>query len=206
MGRARWLLEWQRSVGIAMDQELHAWLMSWDVLADGVAVFYVTALLAAVIGTACWLAACRPAEAYVQFRTRFALAQTLTVLVYLAFPVAPLRMIITSSGTTGADWSRSIQYEFAAMPSGHVVFALLVGAAVWRHATPRWRWVGFAHPLATAVVVGATAHHLLVDVIAAVGLSVVAAPTVAAWHGRRTVPAGARWRPCAAPGHLRPGS
>jgi hypothetical protein len=176
MERGERLLGWQRRVGVAVEPAVHAWFSARPVLAGAVMVFYLAAHLSAVIGTACWLAARLP-RAYVRFRRTFVVAQVITVVTYVAVPVAPLRMVLTGEASAaGAAWTRSIQYEFAAMPSGHVVFALVVGAAIWRHASPRWRWVGIAHPLGTLVAVVATAHHLLAD--AAVAALVVAAATI----------------------------
>lgn len=173
MERGRRLLEWQRSLGVAIEPSVHGWFSARPVLAAAVMIFYLAAHLSAVIATACWLAARRP-QAYLRFRRTFATAQVITIATYVAVPVAPLRMVLTgNTSAAGATWTRSIQYEFAAMPSGHVVFALVVGVAVWRHAPPRWRWLGVAHASCTLVAVVATAHHLLAD--AAVAALVVVA-------------------------------
>jgi hypothetical protein len=171
--RAELLLAWERSVGIAVEPSIHAWFGARALLPDLATAFYLGAHLSALIATACWLAA-RRHGAYVRFRRTFALAQLLTVLGYLAVPVAPLRMLLPdASVTAGGSWTHSIQYEFAAMPSGHVVFALVVGAALWQHAPSRWRWIGIAHPAGTLVVIVATANHLIVDALAAVPVVVV---------------------------------
>ena len=99
-----------------------------------------------MIATASWLAIRRP-DAYRRFRITFAAAQVLTVSVYLLWPVAPRRMITDDGDAAGLGWARSVQYEYAAMPSGHVVVALLVGLTVWRTAPRRWRWLAVAHPV-----------------------------------------------------------
>ena len=118
----------------------------------------------------------------------------MTIAVYLLWPVAPLRMVNDDPGGAGPEWTRSMQYEFAAMPSGHVVFALVVGLALLQHAPHRWRWLGVAHPLLTVAAVMATAHHLLLDALAAAAIVGVAtaiprlsASIVASRRGRSTV-------------------
>lgn len=179
MDRAERLLSWQGALGVAVEPSVHAWFSARPMLAGTLMVFYLAAHLSAVIATACWLGAHLPA-AYLRFRRIFAVAQVLTVAVYLALPVAPLRMVLSGDASAaGASWTRSIQYEFAAMPSGHVVFALAVGVAVWRHAPRRWRWVGVAHPACTLVAVVGTAHHLLAD---AAGAAVVVAASMLLVH------------------------
>jgi len=166
MARAEWLFAWQRSVGIAVEPAIHQWFRGRPVALAALTMFYFAAHLGALIATACWLAARHPAG-FVSFRRSFAVAQVLTVVAYLAVPVAPLRMVLDDgSGAGGREWARSIQYEFAAVPSGHFVFALVIAGAVWRCAPARWRWIAVAHPACTAVVVVGTAHHSLVDVAA----------------------------------------
>ena len=176
VGRARQLLAWQRSVGVAIEPGMHAWVAARPIVEHAVGAFYLTAHLSALIATALWLAARRP-EAYRRFRATFATAQLITIAVYLLWPVAPLRMVIGDTGDAGPEWTRSVQYEFAAMPSGHVVFALVVGLTLAQHAHGRWRWLGVVHPLLTAAAVMAMAHHLLLDAVAAAAIVGVAAST-----------------------------
>jgi hypothetical protein len=179
MARAEWLFAWQRSVGIAVEPAIHQWFSARPVTLALLTTFYFSAHLSALIATACWLAARHPAG-FVSFRRSFAVAQVLTVVTYLAVPVAPLRMVLDDgSGPGDGGWARSIQYEFAAVPSGHVVFALVVAGAVWRCAPARWRWLAVAHPAGTALVVVGTAHHSLVDVAAGAFVVVVARAVVA---------------------------
>ena len=106
MGRARELLEWQRSVGIAIEPQAHAWVAARPILEHVVGTFYLTAHLSALIATALWLAVHRP-EAYRRFRATFATAQLITIVIYLLWPVAPLRMVIGDAGSAGPEWTRS---------------------------------------------------------------------------------------------------
>ena len=69
MARTRQLLEWQRSIGMAIEPSVHAWLAARPALEHVVEVFYLTAHLSALIATALWLAVHRP-ESYVRFRRR----------------------------------------------------------------------------------------------------------------------------------------
>jgi hypothetical protein len=195
MARAHALLDWERSVGIAVEPSVHAWVTARPLLGELVDGFYFTVHLSALIATALWLAVRRP-EAYRRFRTAFAAAQTITACIYVLLPVAPLRMVIAGASGDGPAWTKWLQYEFAAVPSGHVVFALVVGIALWRDAPPRWRWSGIAYPVLTTFVVMATAHHLLVDtaVAAAVVVAVTAATAWARTHHPpdRTAPVATR--------------
>jgi hypothetical protein len=194
LARADRLLAWQRAVGVAVEPSVHAWVGARPVLAHLVEAFYLAAHLSALIATALWLAV-RHRQAYVRFRGAFAVAQVMTVAIYVLWPVAPLRMALDDRATTTAGWTRSVQYEFAAMPSGHVVFATLVALAVWASAPGRWRGVGPLHLALTVGAVVATAHHLLVDAAAGLAVAVVATAVV----GRRPVAGTGQQVPAATP-------
>ena len=201
--RTRRLLGLERALGVDVEPSIHAWTSAWPLLEHGVEFYYLLAHLSALIAAALWLAVHRP-SAYVRFRSTFAVAQTMTIGIYLLWPVAPLRMVIgDGSGGAGPRWTRWMQYELAAVPSGHVVFALLVGTTVWRWAPGCWRWAGWLHLVVTVAIVVATAHHLLFDAAAAV--AVTAAATVIArglpaslGGARRPARHRERWQPAGA--------
>ena len=51
--------------------------------------------------------------------------------------------------------------QLSAMPSVHVIWAVIVGYTVWRVSPSRWRWIGPAHTVMTILVVVVTANHYL---------------------------------------------
>lgn len=57
--------------------------------------------------------------------------------------------------------------QFAAMPSVHIGWALLVAICVITVLRTRWRWLALLHPLLTIVVVTVTANHYWADGIVA---------------------------------------
>ena len=68
----------------------------------------------------------------------------------------------------------TVSNQFAAMPSLHVGWALLIAVVVIRTANSRWRWATIAHPVLTTLVVVITANHYWLDaVVAAVLLGLV---------------------------------
>jgi hypothetical protein len=64
--------------------------------------------------------------------------------------------------------------QFAAMPSVHFGWALVVGLCVVALTRTRWRWLALAHPLITLVVITVTANHYWLDSVVA-GLLVLGA-------------------------------
>jgi PAP2 superfamily len=76
-----------------------------------------------------------------------------------------------------AKTDSGVANQFAAMPSVHVGWALLVGLGVVLVARGAWRWLALAHPALTLAVVTVTANHYWSDGIVA-ALLVVAALAV----------------------------
>ncbi|MGW3664609.1 phosphatase PAP2 family protein [Streptomyces sp. NPDC005141] len=58
--------------------------------------------------------------------------------------------------------------EFAAMPSMHVAWCVLVAAVAARITRSRWRWLAVMHAVVTLVVVVVTANHFWADCVMAV--------------------------------------
>jgi hypothetical protein len=174
LARTHALLSWQRAIGLAPEEAAHRWWSERPVLAALATAFYFGAHLSAVVGVACWTAA-RHRAVFLRLRATFAVAQLLTIAVYLAVPVAPPRLLLGGPAAAAAPgWARSVQYELAAMPSGHVVFALVVGVAAWETGTRVGRVLGPVHVALTLLVVVVTGHHLLADAAGAAAVVAVA--------------------------------
>ncbi|OLE26420.1 MAG: hypothetical protein AUG49_08185 [Catenulispora sp. 13_1_20CM_3_70_7] len=65
--------------------------------------------------------------------------------------------------------------QLSAMPSVHVIWAVIVGYTVWRVSPSRWRWIGPAHTVMTIVVVLVTANHYWADGIVGIALLLLSA-------------------------------
>jgi hypothetical protein len=61
----------------------------------------------------------------------------------------------------------TVANQFAAMPSLHVGWALLIAVVVIRTAHTRWRWLIVGHPVLTTLVVVVTANHYWIDALVA---------------------------------------
>jgi hypothetical protein len=72
-----------------------------------------------------------------------------------------------------------VNNQFAAMPSLHVGWALLIAVGLIAATRTRWRWLWLLHPAFTTLVVVATANHYWLDAIvgcALLGLAVLLPP------------------------------
>lgn len=123
-----------------------------------------------------WGLARRPAAEYRWARNLLVVMTGVALAVHMAFPLAPPRMFpqwgfadtMTVLGPSPYDGaSGAFANQFAAMPSLHVGWAVLIAYVVARTG-PRWLAVlAVAHALVTTVVVVITANHWWLD--AAVG-------------------------------------
>jgi hypothetical protein len=90
-------------------------------------------------------------------------------------------------------FAHTVQSPFAAMPSGHVAFAVVAAAIVAAYARPRWlRVAAVLYPLAVTLIVVGTANHLWLDAVAGTaaaaagwGVAVIARTSRAGLENRR---------------------
>jgi PAP2 superfamily len=132
-------------------------------------------------------------------------ATGLALALYLLYPVAPPRLADLGFVDTVSDSARvnlssdllgSLYNPFAAVPSLHFGYALLVGLTLAAVARGRVaRVVGWSYPAVMTVVIVATGNHFFFDA-AAGALAIAAAYVAASWldvparHARRWQPAG----------------
>ena len=138
-------------------------------------------------------------ERFPLVRTTLIAATAISLVVYVLYPVAPPRLAGLGFADTvtrnahvnlSSDLLGSLYNPFAAVPSLHFGYALLVGAALAAFARPRWlRVAGAAYPALMLFVIVATGNHFVFD--AAAGGAV----TVAGWALARLLVEPARERP-----------
>ncbi|NNF56183.1 MAG: phosphatase PAP2 family protein [Acidimicrobiales bacterium] len=110
---------------------------------------------------------------FVRFRNALIGATGIALFLHVQYPLAPPRMLdgYVDSGAVfgpnpyelaGSDGAN----QFAAMPSMHVGWAVLVGLLIWAFSAGSIaRTVAVLHPLITSFVVVLTANHYVLDVI-----------------------------------------
>jgi hypothetical protein len=127
---------------------------------------------------------CLRRDAFARVRDTWLIAQALCVVGYVALPTAPPRLVAGGMPEGGlVSWFQS---PYAAMPSGHVAFALVAGATFARLGDRRWlRAFGWFHPPLIVLVTIATGHHLWLDAAGAVLVAGAAALAAAGLHALR---------------------
>jgi len=170
LARTERLVAVERALHVHVEDDLHRWLVGHPLLEALAGVVYLGAHVPMLVGTFVVLAVRRP-ELYRRTRDVFLVAHLLTIAVYVALPTAPPRLLpgAPDRGTPGTSGGivHHLQYELAAVPSGHVVFAGVVWWGLRASGASRWRRVGEVHLLVTLALVLLTGHHLLADALAA---------------------------------------
>lgn len=178
---AGWIAGLEADLGLAVEGDWSRWLAGHASVATVAAVFYLFVHLPATAGALIWLRVDRP-ERFARARDGLVAAQGLTVAGYLLWPVAPPRLA-EPTGTPGAvselmgsgadGVSAALQSPYAAMPSGHVAFAVIVGLVLWTERRSVPSWLALAYPALVSAVVIATANHWVLDVIGGVAVAVL---------------------------------
>jgi membrane-associated phospholipid phosphatase len=189
---ARDIVQLERSLGINVEsglQDLVAPSGSLQTFANWI---YVWGHWPVIIATMLWLAWRHRIE-FLRLRDAMMVSGALGLVIFMSYPVTPPRLAGLGLADTVTEQSEAYRVlqppafvnQYAAMPSLHSGWDLLVGMAIISAAsTLALKVVGFAMPVLMAFAVVATANHYIVDVVAGVALALVG-HAVALWLERR---------------------
>ena len=192
---ARRVIGFERGLDLFHEFQLQHWL---DPFEGFFSLYYLLGFAPVVISALVVLAFTRR-RLYLQLRTLLLVSLAIALVVYVAFPTAPPRLVpgLGISDTVGLAGHDSgsfagVRFDpYAAMPSLHVGWSLLIGLTVFRATSRTWlRVIALAHPVLMALAVTATGNHYLVDSLAGALVAVLAI---------LAVDAGRRWRREASP-------
>jgi len=164
----------EQQLGIANERTLQLAALDHLWLIKGLNRYYVSVHFPATIGFLVFLYLRRP-DAYQGVRRLFVAVTATALAIHVLFPLAPPRMLPGYVDTVArfgpAIYQRSdvssTANQFAAMPSLHFGWAVLVAYGVVRHSRSRWRGIVIAHPVLILVAIVLTANHYWLDAIVA---------------------------------------
>ena len=169
------IVDAQRWLGLPTEASLQAWALGHDWLVDLANRYYVSVHFPLTIAVLVWLFRYRR-PAYTSAKRALLLATGVALVFHVLVPVTPPRLLdslgMTDAGHAGgmsiyqAPVLGSMSNEYAAMPSLHVGWALLLAVVLVVACRTRWRWLWLLHPLATVFVVVSTANHYWLDGLA----------------------------------------
>lgn len=197
LDHARDILALEARLGIRVEDELQVPVNNSAALEALVNWIYIWGHWPVIITTMIWLVVRHRAE-FARLRDAMMISGGVGMLVFAFYPVMPPRLAgidVVDTVTKSSEAYRVLQppafvNQYAAMPSLHSGWDLLVGMAIVAAASSVWlRMIGFAMPVLMACAVVLTANHYLLDVIAGVSLvlvSHVAALALERWRKSRT--------------------
>ncbi|MFH8293978.1 phosphatase PAP2 family protein [Streptomyces sp. NPDC018059] len=166
-------------------------LLSGDTLIHVANTYYATVHFPATLLFLVWLYLRRPRH-YVWTRRVLAVLTAAALVLHLGFPLAPPRMLDAAhlvdtaqvygpSVYAAEPATDTMANQFAAMPSLHFGWALMLAIGMIVATSTRWRWLWLLHPLLTLLVIVGTANHYWLDAIVAsvllgVALAVIRLP------------------------------
>ncbi|MGV9699162.1 phosphatase PAP2 family protein [Streptomyces sp. NPDC003470] len=193
--------DWERALRLPDEGAVQSLLLHGDSLVHVANTYYAAVHFPATVGFLVWLYLRRPAH-YVWARRVLAAVTGAALVLHLAFPLAPPRMLgaaglidtarVFGPSVYGPPRTDQLSNQFAAMPSLHFGWALMLAVGLIVATRSRGRWLWLLHPLVTLLVIVGTANHYWLDVIAAAALLGVALALVRPSHGtvraRRSLP------------------
>jgi hypothetical protein len=190
---ARELIGLERALGLFIEPAVHAWAEGTGWLIDGASWMYVNSHFTITTVTLAFIYLRRNASFYF-IRNMFMVAMGIALVLYAAYPTAPPRFmpewgfVDSVAQFTGVSHDstavNALFNPYAAVPSMHVGFALMIGiplARLCRHRVTRIAWA--LYPLLVTFVIVATANHFIADAVLGAA-TVGAAGWVAAWLAR----------------------
>jgi hypothetical protein len=168
----RSIIELQRTLGIFVEPHVQVWFATKPALIDLASWLYVNAQSTVLMGTLVFFYFFRNPSFYF-VRNMLMVAMGIALVGYLAYPTAPPRFfpewgfhdaVADFAGVEPDSSVNTLFNPYAAMPSMHVAFALMLGwslAAAVRSRVARIWWQ--VYPLLVVVVIVATANHFLLD-------------------------------------------
>ncbi|MET8564028.1 phosphatase PAP2 family protein [Streptomyces flaveolus] len=185
---ARHVWHLERSAHLPDETAVQSALLHGDTLVHLANTYYATVHFPATLAFLVWLYLRRPAH-YVWARRVLAVLTTAALVLPFTFPLAPPRMLtgtglvdtarIYGPSVYGPPSSDHLSNQFAAMPSLHFGWALMVAIGLMAATRSRWRGLWLLHPLITLLVIVGTANHYWLDAIAAtamLGLALAVVP------------------------------
>jgi len=206
---ARNLVDAERALGLFFEPGLQAWAEGQEWVLTFANWMYVNSHFVITTTFLIWLYIARN-YAFYFVRNMFLVAMGLALVGYVAYPTAPPRFMpewgfsdsVAQFVGEKADQSANVLYNpFAAVPSMHVAFALMIAipaVILVKHRALKVLWA--IYPLVVTFVVMVTANHFWLD--AALGAVVAAASAYAASAAfARARPEAWAWRTAGAKAH-----
>jgi hypothetical protein len=198
---ARHIVHFERSLGIFPEPSIHHFAEMHEAIEDLASWMYVNSHFVITTTALAWIYL-RRNDSFYFVRNMFMVAMGIALVLYVVYPTAPPRFlpelgfsdsVAKFTGVTPDDSSLLVN-PYAAVPSMHVCFALMLAASMARMVRRTWAVVLWRlYPAVVTFVVLATANHWWTDA-ALGGVTAVLAWAAAAGVFARARPEAWAWR------------
>ena len=173
------IVDWERALGIFNEVGLQSLVLGNDALIWVLNRYYFLGHFLGMAMLLTWLYVAQY-DYYGRVRRVLFTSTMAALIIHVSFPLAPPRWFpqhgfadtlqIYGPKIYDSEMIANTANQIAAMPSLHVGWALIAGWAITASIKSRWRWLGYAHPIAMTLAVVVTANHWWLDVAAAIAL------------------------------------
>jgi hypothetical protein len=203
LANAHAVIAFERATGTFFEQNVQSLFVSNHALMDAANWIYMNAQFTVNLLFLAFIYSNRN-EIFYFVRNMFFVAMGIALIVHLAVPVAPPRMFpelgfvdtVHKFAHVNQDTGAVSMFvnPYAAVPSMHLCFALLVGTTLFRLTERRWlRLVATVYPLLVLAVIVLTANHFFFDALTGAVTALLAA-IAAQWVMARIRPEAWAWR------------
>ncbi len=174
-------MDLERATGLDVEAGLQQVLLRWDWLVAPANWVYIYGHWPVIVPTLVWLAV-RHRDRFVRLRDAMMISGGIGLFIFALYPVAPPRLAALGIVDTVSEQSLAYRVlqppafvnQYAAMPSLHAGWDLLVGLAIAGAAGSLWlRVAGYLLPVLMVAAVILTGNHYLVDVVAGLALALI---------------------------------
>ena len=191
VGNATHLIGWERALRLPNELLVQHALLASHTVTRLANIYYVSVHFPLTAAFLVWLFV-RSRSQYYEIRTAMALLTGFALIIHAVFPLAPARMLhglgfVDTAAVYGPSVYASspetdrVTNQFAAMPSLHFGWAVMVALGFVRVGRSRLRWLWIAHPVVTLLVIVGTGNHYWADAVVATLLLVLAQTVARAW-------------------------
>jgi hypothetical protein len=191
---ADWIWSLEHTVGLAFEETVNRAVNSVTWLIVSMNYYYATLHFVVTIGVLIWLFRRHPGR-YAATRMVLFATTAVALLGYYLFPLAPPRlmsgggfidtvMLHQTWGSMASGNFKHMSNQYAAMPSMHIGWSLWCGLTICALTAAPWaRILGLLYPVATLVVIVATANHFWLDAVGGMVCLTFGSALSYTWYG-----------------------
>lgn len=190
---AQQVVELERRLGLDIESHLQEPFTTWPLLETLANWVYIWGHWPVIVATMVWLLL-QHRPVFERLRDAMVISGLVGMFIYALYPVAPPRLASLGMVDTITASSQSYRVlqppafvnQYAAMPSLHTGWNLLVGMAIVSAASSALlRTIGWLMPILMAIAVVVTGNHYILDAVAGITLVLVAHAAALALERRR---------------------